>query len=44
MAIVKSENLELDMSLRRDNREGIVYDLVFQRRGMPVVNDSIIKR
>ncbi|NUO07292.1 MAG: hypothetical protein HUU08_01200 [Candidatus Brocadia sp.] len=44
MAILKSENLELDMSLRWDNIEGIVYDLVFKWRGIPIVNDSIIKR
>lgn len=44
MAILKSENLELDMSLRWNNIEGVVYDLVFKWRGIPIVNDSIIKR
>lgn len=43
MVILKSDDFELEMSLRWDNLEGIVYDLVFKWQGIPVINDEITR-
>lgn len=44
MAKLISFDFELDMSLRWDRNEGVVYDLVFSWQGIPIINDAIIKR
>lgn len=44
MAILRSYDFELKMPLRWDEKEGVVYDLTFLWRGVPIVNDMVIKR
>lgn len=44
MARLQSHDFVLDMSLRWEELEGVVYDLTFSWMGIPIINDDVIKR
>lgn len=44
MAKLQSDGFVLEMTLRCDGTAGVVYDLTFTWKGIPIVNDEVIKR
>lgn len=44
MAKLRSNGFVLEMALRWNDNEGVVYDLTFTWQGIPIINDEVIKR
>jgi hypothetical protein len=44
MAILGSNGYTLEMTLRWDDIDGVVYDFVFKWQGKPIINEEVLKR
>ncbi|KIX12441.1 hypothetical protein [Dethiosulfatarculus sandiegensis] len=44
MATLASEDFRLNISLRWEKNEGVIYDLVFTWQDLPIINEDVLKR
>ena len=44
MATLNSDSYAMEMTLRWDENVEVIYDLVFKWRGLPILNEEIMKR